>query len=73
MLFILVVTLHSQFIHLLCISSHNSLLLFHIVGDLHGDLAKARDALKLAGVLSSDGQDTWTGQETVCIYNFVTF
>lgn len=37
------------------------------VGDLHGDLAKARDALKLAGVLSSDGQDTWTGQETVLV------
>ncbi|XP_071688003.1 shewanella-like protein phosphatase 1 [Rutidosis leptorrhynchoides] len=37
------------------------------VGDLHGDLAKARGALELAGVLSSDGQDTWTGQETVLV------
>lgn len=38
-----------------------------LVGDLHGDLAKARGALELAGVLSSDGQDTWTGRETVCV------
>ncbi|GJY15248.1 shewanella-like protein phosphatase 1 [Tanacetum coccineum] len=37
------------------------------VGDLHGDLAKAKSALELAGVLSSDGQDTWTGQETVLV------
>ncbi|AEE28067.1 Calcineurin-like metallo-phosphoesterase superfamily protein [Arabidopsis thaliana] len=29
------------------------------VGDLHGDLGKARDALQLAGVLSSDGRDQW--------------
>nr|KAJ0207487.1 hypothetical protein LSAT_V11C500292400 [Lactuca sativa] len=37
------------------------------VGDLHGDLSKARSALELAGVLSSDGRDTWTGQETVLV------
>lgn len=37
------------------------------VGDLHGDLAKARCALELAGVLSPDGQDVWTGEETVLI------
>ncbi|KAG5515049.1 hypothetical protein RHGRI_036178 [Rhododendron griersonianum] len=34
------------------------------VGDLHGDLAKARCALEIAGVLSSDGRDMWTGGET---------
>ncbi|KAL9855587.1 Shewanella-like protein phosphatase 1 [Arabidopsis thaliana] len=34
------------------------------VGDLHGDLGKARDALQLAGVLSSDGRDQWVGQDT---------
>ncbi|CAK9164151.1 unnamed protein product [Ilex paraguariensis] len=37
------------------------------VGDLHGDLAKARCALEMAGVLSSDGRDLWTGGETVLI------
>ncbi|XP_059659843.1 shewanella-like protein phosphatase 1 isoform X2 [Cornus florida] len=37
------------------------------VGDLHGDLAQARCALEIAGVLSSDGQDLWTGGETVLI------
>lgn len=37
-----------------------------LVGDLHGDLYKARWALNMAGVLSSDGQDLWTGGETVC-------
>ncbi|KAK2982747.1 hypothetical protein RJ640_025163, partial [Escallonia rubra] len=37
------------------------------VGDLHGDLAKARCALELAGVLSSDGQDSWVGGETVLV------
>ncbi|PIA37484.1 hypothetical protein AQUCO_03000216v1 [Aquilegia coerulea] len=37
------------------------------VGDLHGDLAQTRCALELAGVLSSDGQDLWTGEETVLI------
>ncbi|KAJ8650878.1 hypothetical protein MRB53_003901 [Persea americana] len=37
------------------------------VGDLHGDLAKARCALEMAGVLSSDGQDLWTGGEAVLI------
>ncbi|XP_010257033.1 PREDICTED: shewanella-like protein phosphatase 1 [Nelumbo nucifera] len=37
------------------------------VGDLHGDLAKARSALEMAGVLSSDGQNIWTGGETVLI------
>lgn len=38
-----------------------------LVGDLHGDLAKARCALEIAGVLSSDGRDMWTGGETVLI------
>uniref|UniRef100_A0A5B7BVF8 Calcineurin-like phosphoesterase domain-containing protein n=1 Tax=Davidia involucrata TaxID=16924 RepID=A0A5B7BVF8_DAVIN len=37
------------------------------VGDLHGDLSQARCALEMAGVLSSDGQDLWTGGETVLI------
>nr|XP_023888348.1 shewanella-like protein phosphatase 1 isoform X1 [Quercus suber]POE66342.1 shewanella-like protein phosphatase 1 [Quercus suber] len=37
------------------------------VGDLHGDLDQARCALEMAGVLSSDGEDLWTGRETVLI------
>lgn len=37
-----------------------------LVGDLHGDLSKARDALQIAGVLSSDGKDQWVGEDTVC-------
>ncbi|KAK7276055.1 hypothetical protein RIF29_17186 [Crotalaria pallida] len=37
------------------------------VGDLHGDVKQARSALQMAGVLSSDGQDLWTGGETVLI------
>lgn len=37
------------------------------VGDLHGDLAKAKCALEIAGVLSSDGRDMWTGGETTCL------
>lgn len=37
------------------------------VGDLHGDLAKARCALETAGVLSSDGQSLWIGGETVLV------
>lgn len=37
------------------------------VGDLHGDLPKARWALNMAGVLSSDGRDLWTGGETVLV------
>ncbi|KAJ0083785.1 hypothetical protein Patl1_31002 [Pistacia atlantica] len=37
------------------------------VGDLHGDLDQTRYALEMAGVLSSDGQDLWTGGETVLI------
>lgn len=44
-----------------------------LVGDLHGDLGKARCALELAGVLSSDGRDMWTGQETVCHCSWVIF
>ncbi|KAJ6806536.1 shewanella-like protein phosphatase 1 [Iris pallida] len=35
------------------------------VGDLHGDLTQTRCALKIAGVLSTDGQDLWIGGETV--------
>ncbi|KAL6988872.1 Glycosylated integral ER membrane protein [Sarracenia purpurea var. burkii] len=38
-----------------------------LVGDLHGDLAKARCALEMVGSLSSDGRDLWTGGETVLI------
>lgn len=37
------------------------------VGDLHGDLDQARFALQMAGVLSSDGEDLWTGGETVLV------
>ncbi|KAL3625758.1 Glycosylated integral ER membrane protein [Castilleja foliolosa] len=37
------------------------------VGDLHGDLDKARYALQMAGVLSSDGQDVWVGGQTVLV------
>ncbi|CAL9214002.1 unnamed protein product [Arabidopsis halleri] len=37
------------------------------VGDLHGDLGKARDALQMAGVLSSDGRDQWIGQDSVLV------
>ncbi|ONH99761.1 hypothetical protein PRUPE_6G048800 [Prunus persica] len=37
------------------------------VGDLHGDLDQTRCALEMAGVLSPDGQDLWTGGETVLI------
>ncbi|KAK9176300.1 hypothetical protein WN944_028315 [Citrus x changshan-huyou] len=37
------------------------------VGDLHGDLDQARCALEMAGVLSSDGLDLWTGGESVLI------
>ncbi|KAG2267581.1 hypothetical protein Bca52824_062136 [Brassica carinata] len=37
------------------------------VGDLHGDLRKARDALQIAGVLSSDGKDHWIGEDTVVV------
>jgi hypothetical protein len=41
-----------------------------VVGDLHGDLKQARSALEMAGVLSSDGQDLWTGGENVCLLYF---
>ncbi|KAM5583084.1 hypothetical protein ABKV19_003145 [Rosa sericea] len=37
------------------------------VGDLHGDLDQTRCALEMAGVLSSDGEDLWTGGETVLV------
>ncbi|XP_073149897.1 shewanella-like protein phosphatase 1 [Henckelia pumila] len=37
------------------------------VGDLHGDLDKARYALEMAGILSSDGQDLWVGGQTVLV------
>ncbi|XP_078435663.1 calcineurin-like metallo-phosphoesterase superfamily protein [Wolffia australiana] len=37
------------------------------VADLHGDLAQARCALETAGVLSSDGQDLWSGGDTVLV------
>lgn len=38
-----------------------------LVGDLHGDLAQARCALEMAGVLSSNGQNLWTGGDTVTL------
>lgn len=44
-----------------------SLLCGQAVGDLHGDLDKAKHALQMAGVLSSDGQNLWVGGQTVCI------
>ncbi|OMO82923.1 hypothetical protein CCACVL1_11675 [Corchorus capsularis] len=37
------------------------------VGDLHGDLDQARSALEMAGVLSSDGEDLWTGGDSVLV------
>ncbi|KAI3917356.1 hypothetical protein MKW98_027275 [Papaver atlanticum] len=37
------------------------------VGDLHGDMSQTRSALEMAGVLSSDGRNTWTGGETVLV------
>ncbi|XP_017984015.1 PREDICTED: shewanella-like protein phosphatase 1 isoform X2 [Theobroma cacao] len=37
------------------------------VGDLHGDLDQARSALEMAGVLSSDGEDLWTGGDAVLV------
>ncbi|XP_020583182.1 shewanella-like protein phosphatase 1 [Phalaenopsis equestris] len=37
------------------------------IGDLHGDLAQTRSALEMAGVLCSDGSDTWIGGETVVV------
>ncbi|KAE8710874.1 Calcineurin-like metallo-phosphoesterase superfamily protein isoform 2 [Hibiscus syriacus] len=37
------------------------------VGDLHGDLDQARYALEMAGVLSSNGEDLWTGGDAVLI------
>lgn len=38
------------------------------VGDLHGDLDKARRAFQLAGVLGvDDGQDLWTGEDALLI------
>ncbi|XP_010521985.1 PREDICTED: shewanella-like protein phosphatase 1 [Tarenaya hassleriana] len=37
------------------------------VGDLHGDLGKARAALQMAGVLSSDDRDQWIGEDTVLV------
>ncbi|PON85853.1 Calcineurin-like phosphoesterase domain, apaH type [Trema orientale] len=37
------------------------------VGDLHGDLDQTRCALEMAGVLSNDGQNLWTGGETVLV------
>lgn len=39
-----------------------------VVGDLHGDLDQARYALEMAGVLSSDGQDLWTGEDAVFFF-----
>ncbi|XP_048425301.1 shewanella-like protein phosphatase 1 [Pyrus x bretschneideri] len=36
-----------------------------MVGDLHGDLGQTRCALETAGVLSPDGEDVWTGGETL--------
>lgn len=43
------------------------------VGDLHGDLAQAKRALEMAGVLSSDGQDSWAGGEAVHPSTYLQF
>ena len=45
----------------------------HIVGDLHGDLDQTRYALEMAGVLSSDGEDSWTGGETVKLEPYILY
>ncbi len=38
------------------------------VGDIHGDLAKAINALKVAGLMDDDGgQPVWTGGNAVCV------
>ncbi|ERM95537.1 hypothetical protein AMTRI_Chr08g207890 [Amborella trichopoda] len=37
------------------------------VGDMHGDLAQAKCALEMAGVLSSDGEDAWIGGDSVLV------
>ncbi|KAI3908452.1 hypothetical protein MKX01_009254 [Papaver californicum] len=37
------------------------------VGDLHGDMTQTRSALEMAGVLSPDGRNIWTGGETVLV------
>jgi hypothetical protein len=38
------------------------------VGDIHGDLAKAVNALKVAGLMDDDsGQPVWTGGNAVCV------
>ncbi len=35
------------------------------IGDLHGDLDKAKRAMRLAGLI--DQQDRWAGGRTVCV------
>jgi hypothetical protein len=35
------------------------------IGDIHGDLAKARRALRLAGLADASGN--WTGGDAVCV------
>lgn len=42
----------------------------YVVGDIHGDISQARSALQIAGVLSYDVADLWTGGETVCLACF---
>ena len=38
------------------------------VGDIHGDLAKAINALKVAGLMDDDsGQPVWTGGNAICV------
>ncbi|KAL2611244.1 hypothetical protein R1flu_022936 [Riccia fluitans] len=37
------------------------------IGDVHGDLERTESALKLAGVLSSDGHARWVGGSTVLV------
>ncbi|KAB2616657.1 hypothetical protein D8674_023245 [Pyrus ussuriensis x Pyrus communis] len=49
-----------------CNLAHIKSLTVHF-GDLHGDLGQTRCALETAGVLSPDGEDVWTGGETVLI------
>ena len=43
-------------------------MLVFAVGDIHGDLAKAVNALKVAGLMDDDsGQPVWTGGNAVCV------
>lgn len=47
-----------------------SLWIVYPVGDVHGDLERTEAALRLAGVLSSDGQGRWVGGSSVSNASF---